>query len=495
MPEQVQIVAGVREGDTLAGKYRIDRILGVGGMGVVVAAHHIQLDERVAIKFLLPETVGNPETVARFVREARAAAKIKSEHVARVSDVGTLPDGAPYMVMEYLEGSDLASFLRQQGPLPLEQAADFILQASEAVAEAHSAGIVHRDLKPGNLFVTRQRDGALSIKVLDFGISKTIGASASGLHGSITKTSALMGSPLYMSPEQMRSSKDVDARSDIWALGVILYELLCGAQPFRGDTMPELVVRIMEEPPPPLRSSRPDLPTGLEGVVARCLEKDRGKRFESVGEMAISLLPYAPKRSKISVERITGTLRSAGYSATALIVPPSSDADGVPGGATAGAFGSTATKPRRNKKIVVAVVAAVALGVGAVTLTTARNVIGGKTAGSSDAVPAESASLPARDTAVTGTSAEPAAPALAVQPAPEVEAGPRVEPADASVRKTHPEKMTIAERRPKQQKEPSGRSKEPARERADGVPPKAPGGTAPANAKEPDLNSLIDDRR
>src|SRR5262245_6617782 len=195
MNEIAHVVSGVREGDVLAGKYRIDKILGAGGMGVVVAAHHEQLDTRVAIKFLLPQALANTEAVERFAREARAAVKIQSEHVARVSDVGTLDNGAPYMVMEYLEGSDLAAWLHESGPLPVEQAIEFVLQACEAIAEAHAIGIIHRDLKPANLFVIRRPDGVLSVKVLDFGISKATGLSASG--SDMTRTSAVMGSPLY----------------------------------------------------------------------------------------------------------------------------------------------------------------------------------------------------------------------------------------------------------------------------------------------------------
>jgi eukaryotic-like serine/threonine-protein kinase len=208
--------AGVREGDILAGKYRVERVLGIGGMGVVVAAHHLQLDEKVALKFLLPEALGNSEAVARFAREARAAVKIKSEHVARVIDVGTLPNGAPYMVMEYLDGGDLAAWLQERGPLPIEQAVEFVLQACVAVADAHALGIIHRDLKPANLFCVRRSDGQLSIKVLDFGISKMTPFGGSG-PSAMTHTSALMGSPLYMSPEQMRSAKDTNPRTDIWA--------------------------------------------------------------------------------------------------------------------------------------------------------------------------------------------------------------------------------------------------------------------------------------
>lgn len=340
MEDERKVPSGVREGDVLAGKYRIDKVLGAGGMGVVVAAHHVQLDEKVAIKFLLPQALANKETVARFSREARAAVKIKSEHVARVSDVGTLENGAPFMVMEYLEGGDLAAWLKQRGALPIEQAVDFVLQACEAIAEAHAIGIVHRDLKPSNLFVTRRRDGTLSVKVLDFGISKTSAMDSAGMD--MTSTTAVMGSPLYMSPEQMQSSKDVDARSDIWSIGIILYELLTGDSPFQADTMPKLILGIMSAAPPPLRSKRPEAPRGLEDVIFKCLDKDRGKRFQTIGELAVALFDFAPKRSKISVERITGVMREAGLSGTALVLPPSSDAEQkVATGGTNASWGRT----------------------------------------------------------------------------------------------------------------------------------------------------------
>src|SRR5689334_23477229 len=211
----------VQTGAVLSGKYRIERMLGVGGMGVVMAAHHLQLDERVAIKFLLPDGMNNEEAVARFDREARTAAKIKSEHVARVIDVGSLENGSRYIVMEYLEGADLASFLRSRRLLPVEEAVEFVLQACEALAEAHALGIIHRDLKPENLFLVRRADGLVSVKVLDFGISKITALTGSGREVGITKTSTIMGSPLYMSPEQMTCAKDVDFRTDIWAMGAI----------------------------------------------------------------------------------------------------------------------------------------------------------------------------------------------------------------------------------------------------------------------------------
>jgi serine/threonine protein kinase len=298
IPDQPDI--GVRPGDVLAGKYQVERVLGAGGMGVVVAAHHVQLDTKVAIKFLLPHMLFNGEAVARFAREAKAAVKITSEHVARVIDVGTLETGAPYMVMEYLEGGDLAAWLQQRGPLPMEQAVEFVLHACVAVAEAHGLGIVHRDLKPANLFCIRRPDGQLSVKVLDFGISKLTGTGRGseppGM--SVTKTSAIMGSPLYMSPEQMQSAKTADAQSDIWALGVILYELLAGRVPFDGENLAEVAVKVAMQPPAPLRSYRPEVPPGLEAVVLKCLERERRSRYPNVAELAIALAEFAPKRAR-----------------------------------------------------------------------------------------------------------------------------------------------------------------------------------------------------
>src|SRR5271154_7216063 len=212
--------APVREGDLLAGKYRVERVLGAGGMGIVVAARHIELDQLVAIKFVRDEAIASEDAVQRFLREARSAVKLKSEHVARVLDVGKLESGAPYMVMEYLEGSDLGKVLQDQGPVSLDCAADWILQAGEAVAEAHGAGIVHRDLKPENLFLSRAVGGAPKVKVLDFGVSKAVRGSSGELSG-LTRTRAMLGSPLYMAPEQMRSSRDVSPSADVWALGVV----------------------------------------------------------------------------------------------------------------------------------------------------------------------------------------------------------------------------------------------------------------------------------
>jgi hypothetical protein len=286
-------------GTILAGKYRVARILGQGGMGVVVEAHHIQLDDRVALKFLLPEYATHPEASERFLREARAAVKIKSEHVARVSDVGTLDTGAPYMVMEFLEGSDLSSILENNGPLPLTDAVGYLIQACEAINEAHGYGIVHRDIKPANLFVTKRPDGSPLVKVLDFGISKTMGAGVDGL----TRTTATMGSALYMSPEQMRQSRSVDCRTDIYSLGITLYELLAGKQPFYANTLPELCAEVLTGTPTPLRDLRGDLPGEFAPALERAYARNLEQRYQTVTELVFALAPFAPPRSQEIIDR------------------------------------------------------------------------------------------------------------------------------------------------------------------------------------------------
>jgi serine/threonine-protein kinase len=319
-----QIIGGVREGDLLAGKYRVERRIGEGGMGLVFVARHLELDEPVAIKFLLPEAMSNREAVMRFAREARASVKIKSEHVARTLDVGKLENGAPYMVMEYLHGSDLGARLRQSGPLPFEQAVDFILQACQALADAHAIGIIHRDIKPSNLFVIRKTDGNESLKVLDFGISKVTGVAAAGTDMGMTSTRSLMGSPLYMSPEQMASSRDVGVCSDIWSLGVTIHELLTGKPPFEADNVTELCSKVLTQPTPRLRDWRPDAPERLQAVIDRCLEKQPEKRYSNVAELAIALMPFGTKRGRLSAHDALRVLQAAGMSMSALALPPSS---------------------------------------------------------------------------------------------------------------------------------------------------------------------------
>jgi serine/threonine-protein kinase len=358
----------VRPGEVLADKYRIEQVLGQGGMGVVVQATHLHLDERVAIKFLLPAALQNEEAVARFAREARAAVKIKSEHVARVIDVGTLGTGCPYMVMEYLSGGDLSQLIQQRGPLPVEEAVDYILQASEALAEAHALGIIHRDLKPANLFATRRADGSACIKVLDFGISKVTGLSGSGADLGMTRTTAVMGSPLYMSPEQMASTRNVDARTDIWSLGIILYELLAGQVPFIADTMPQLCAMVLQQNAPPLRNVRPDAPEALQAALARCLEKDCSRRFANIAELAAALSPFASRGGRNSVERISRVISGAGISSSQVQIPPTSVHANA---GTETGWGNTAqSTKRRGPWLAVAATLLVAGGAGAAVLIT-----------------------------------------------------------------------------------------------------------------------------
>ncbi|WP_437989577.1 serine/threonine protein kinase [Sorangium sp. So ce145] len=277
--------AMIHPGKVLLGKYRVERILGRGGMGIVVAVRHVDLGELFAIKFLLPEAMGTPDAINRFLREARASARLKGEHVAKVHDVGSLENGAPYMIMEFLDGMDLKQVVQERGPLPLREAVTYVLQASDAIAEAHVLGIVHRDLKPSNLFLTRRPNGSPCVKVLDFGISKQ--TTPDGMD--LTRTGSMLGSPLYMSPEQMMHVKQVDARSDIWAMGVVLYELVTGSVPFPADTLTEVVGRVLQTEAAPPSHLRPGMPPELDAVVARCLQKRPEHRFQRIEELMAAL--------------------------------------------------------------------------------------------------------------------------------------------------------------------------------------------------------------
>jgi len=332
-----------REGDIVDGKYRVVRVLGAGGMGVVVAAEHIALRQRVAIKFLLPEAMSGEDTLARFLREAQAAARMQSEHVARVLDVATLNDTTPYMVMEFLDGQDLGQLLAARGSLPLEEAVGYIVQACEGLAEAHAAGIIHRDIKPSNLFICERGVGRPVVKVLDFGISKTPNSAAGALELSLTKTSAVMGSPLYMSPEQMTSAKNVDVRTDIWSLGVTLYEILCGRTPYTGESMTELVAAVLQNEPLSIVELRPDLPPAFVTALGRSMQKARDRRFSNMGEFATAIAPFGPRHSALNVERI---LEVIGGAPTMAARPVGSDPPGhITGPANVGALALGVTAP------------------------------------------------------------------------------------------------------------------------------------------------------
>ncbi|MBX3191808.1 MAG: protein kinase [Labilithrix sp.] len=293
-----------RRGDIFAEKYVVERILGFGGMGVVFAATHVHLREPVAIKMMLPKLTDRGAE-ERFLREAQAAVKIRSEHVVRVLDVADLPDRTPYIVMEYLEGTDLSALLRRHGPLHPERAVDYVLQASEAIAKAHALGTVHRDLKPSNLFLTRTDEGVECVKVLDFGISKVEQPSSDVV---MTKTTDVLGTPLYMSPEQLKNSRDVDHRADIWALGVLLYELIAGAPPFQAKSVAELGAAILSGKAPWLADAAPHVPRALSHVVATCLRLEAADRFVNMADFADAVAPFGGAHARARVDRIVRTV-------------------------------------------------------------------------------------------------------------------------------------------------------------------------------------------
>jgi serine/threonine-protein kinase len=313
----------VATGDVIAEKYCVERLLGRGGMGYVVAARHLTLDQRVAVKFLRAEAMTSGDALTRFRQEAKASVRLKSEHVATVIDVG-VHGNEPYIVMEYLEGADLGARMRDARGLPIFQACDFIIQACEGLAEAHALGLVHRDIKLPNLFLTKTRAGDPLVKILDFGVAKDLTAVAGG---DVTQTAACIGSPKYMSPEQMNDARGVDARTDIWALGVCLYRLITGCAPFDADSIGRLCTMVLHERPPSMASLCPGVPMLLELVVAACLQKDRDHRFGNVAELAAALAPFAsePGRAVKTSEHIAAVLGVAPSPPGCL--PPSPTAD------------------------------------------------------------------------------------------------------------------------------------------------------------------------
>jgi serine/threonine protein kinase len=284
-PDNMQLAPGAIVG----GKYRIDDFLGAGGMGVVLSATHLELNAPVAIKIVREELAQNEQIVSRLLFEARAAARMRSTHIVRVLDVARLESGAPYIVMEQLQGWDLQAVLAERGVLSVREAIRHILQACEGLAEAHGLGIVHRDLKPENLFLATTPEGVV-LKILDFGLSKDLLPTlASGHCSTLTKDGSAVGTPYYMSPEQMRASPTLDARADIWSLGAILFELLTGSCPFEADTPARLCAKVMVEDAPSLLRFSKRAPVQLDAIVRRCLQKDPAARFQTVTDLADAL--------------------------------------------------------------------------------------------------------------------------------------------------------------------------------------------------------------
>ncbi|HEY6555878.1 MAG TPA: serine/threonine-protein kinase [Polyangiaceae bacterium] len=327
-PQQAPVSAsGLRQGDLIGGKYRVEGIIGEGGMGVVLYAIHLDLDRPVAIKLVRADLTERDEVVSRMLHEARAAANIRSEHVARVLDVGRLESGAPYIVMEYLEGCDLCTLLEHHGRLSSDLATDFMIQACEALAEAHSLNIVHRDLKPENLFLTTSADGEPIIKVLDFGISKELGRPEPR---AVTNPSSAIGSPHYMAPEQMRALQSVDSRADIWALGAILFELVAGRAPFDAENLAAVCAAVVTDEPPRVRDLVKDVPAGLDAVIWRCLRKDPKERYATVADFAAALAPYGSPGSALSAERVS-RISATTYRRSIMRLPmPSRDGSPLP---------------------------------------------------------------------------------------------------------------------------------------------------------------------
>jgi serine/threonine-protein kinase len=363
---------GINPGDILGGKYRVVNLIGEGGMGYVMAATHVELGELVALKFLRPEAMQFQELVGRFAREAHASARIRSEHVARVYDVGTTPQGVPYIVMEHLQGQDLASLLEAGTRLSVETAVDYVMQACEGLASAHALGIVHRDIKPENLFLTQSAPGGPSvIKLLDFGISK-VDLSQPQLQGSraMAQTTTLLGSPRYMSPEQIRNSTQVDARADIWALGCVLYELFTGHPAYNAPSLMELGAAILGDDPVPVRILSSAVPPELDAVVTRCLQKRPNDRFQNVAELAAVLLPFGPRRARMFAERCQSLLQAVHPEVAQLelasLSPPSSTASQTLDRAATTKSVSQPPKRRSNKltAAIVVTAAAVVVGVG-----------------------------------------------------------------------------------------------------------------------------------
>ncbi len=346
-------------GEVVAGKYRIEGVLGAGGMATVYSAWHAELEQRVALKMLHAAHGADATTVKRFVREARNVARIQSEHVAHIMDVGRHSSGQAFMVMEYLEGSDLAVLLKQRGPLAVGDVADYLVQVCHALAVAHGMGIVHRDLKPANLFLTHRVDDTACVKVLDFGIATAFYEPPQ--LGELTSTTNVIGSPKYMSPEQLANAKDVDPRSDIWSLGVIAYRLLTGQLPFMGSNIVDFAMNLSIAPVPP-RAHRPEIPEAFEAIVMRCMERDRERRWPDVDGLVTALAPFlTPAVSPLvgSIHRIADGNRGRSFGDIPAIEIDTSDsrillADGPSETTQAALVPSTATmrppEPRRSRR-------------------------------------------------------------------------------------------------------------------------------------------------
>jgi len=287
----------IKPGQLLASKYAVERVIGRGGGGIVVAAKHEPLALRVALKFLRPDAWQDPEMRRRFLREAQIAATTRSAHVVRGLGIDTLPDGQPFLVMELLEGCDLAALLGPRGRLPRREAVDYVRQACAGLADVHALGIVHRDVKPSNLFLSLAADGSKRVKIIDFGMAE-LAANASAAANGLTPNSIDMGSPPFVAPEQLRAERGADAKSDLWALGAVLFTLLAGHSPFERRYLSETYRAILSGDVPDLTTVRADVERPLAAIVERCLAADRERRFASMNELRAALAPFSSHPSR-----------------------------------------------------------------------------------------------------------------------------------------------------------------------------------------------------
>ena len=377
-------------GSILAGKFRIDGLLGRGGMGVVFAATHLGLGHRVAIKLLLDEAAASPEAVARFEQEAQIVSRLVSPHVVRVHDMGRSEAFEPFIVMELLEGYDLANLIARPSQLTIQVAVELVLEAALGVSLAHASGLVHRDLKPANLFVARQPDGTSVVKVLDFGLTKLVRPGDAGL----TQSAASFGTPQYMAPEQIMSAKHVDARCDQHALAMILYELLTKQPPFVAPTPAALTVTIVTKPAPSARLSRGDVPRGLDEVLLRAMAKKPGGRFADLGAFARALVPFASQRGAALAANTERTLAQAREHGTDWNAPSLDEMVTVPRTPTVGGVSSGRSRHRSSVLFWGLGAALVTAAIGATVVLAALRTPSRSDASATPAVAAESEALP-----------------------------------------------------------------------------------------------------
>jgi eukaryotic-like serine/threonine-protein kinase len=318
----------LRVGQVVGEKYRLVRLLGEGGMGSVYEARHDVIGRRFAVKFLHAELAGHPEILARFRREAQAAGSLENENIAAVTDFGSSPDGAPYIVMEFLEGEDLAKTLARHGPMQIPRAAHILIQVCRGLVAAHGRGIVHRDLKPENLLLQKRGDGGDLVKILDFGIAKL--KSTEHRPEAATRTGITLGTPYYMPPEQARGQKELDERADIYALGVILFELLSGQKPHNGENYNAILYSILMGAAPRIEAFRPDLPPELANVVHRAMAGEAKDRYQSVSELAQALAPFAGRALTPAPTLSNASTVMAPHSVGAQSVPAASHGTRAP---------------------------------------------------------------------------------------------------------------------------------------------------------------------